>query len=181
MQNTDNRIVQKTLAELEEQVRVFNGTYGIGCKVDIKLDSGEIKAVTVFNKASILSTHSAVGWFEEISGCYSLDRVCDGTFVKDQPSIAISKDELIKQFKEYYDTLINQNARWSYKFQYNQSRFDCIIKNGMIAIIGLQLRYFPNAMPKVDWKEQKPPFDFVLSNIEYEELLKLWCEPVQIY
>lgn len=73
---------QKPLEELQKQVDLFNGTYGIGCKVDIKLDSGEIQSVTVEHEATILGGHSAVGWFEEISGCYSLDRVCDGTFTR---------------------------------------------------------------------------------------------------
>ncbi len=70
----------KSQKQLQEQIDKFNGTYGIGCKVDIKLDSEEIKSVTVSDKATILGGHSAVGWFKEISGCYSLDRVCDGTF-----------------------------------------------------------------------------------------------------
>jgi hypothetical protein len=65
----------KSQAKLQAQVDKFNATYGIGCKVDLKKDDGSIVPVTVANKATVLGGHSAVGWFEEISGCYSLDRV----------------------------------------------------------------------------------------------------------
>lgn len=66
---------QPSLASLQKKVDVFNQTYGIGCRVDLRLDSGETKSVTVRAPASILGGHSAVAWFEEISGCYSIDRV----------------------------------------------------------------------------------------------------------
>lgn len=66
---------QKSLAKLQKQVDEFNSIYAEGSKVNIKRDSGEIQSVTVAHKASILGGHSAVGWFEEISGCFSLDRI----------------------------------------------------------------------------------------------------------
>ncbi len=69
---------QPSLKKLQEQVDRFNATYAVGCKVDLTMDSGEKKPVTIANKATILGGHSAVGWFDEISGCYALDRVNDG-------------------------------------------------------------------------------------------------------
>ncbi len=60
---------------LSGEIHRFNNQYSVGSKVKIKTDSGEIKEVTVESPATILGGHSAVGWFEEISGCYSLDRV----------------------------------------------------------------------------------------------------------
>ncbi len=65
----------KSQKQLQQQVDKFNAAYGIGSKVNLKKDDGSIVPVTVADKASILGGHSAVGWFEEISGCYSLDRV----------------------------------------------------------------------------------------------------------
>lgn len=66
---------QKSLKKLQQEVDEFNAKHEVGSKVRVKLDSGEIIETTISNKATILGGHSAVGWFEEISGCYSLDRV----------------------------------------------------------------------------------------------------------
>jgi len=65
----------KTQAQLESQVYAFNKTYDIGDRLKIERDNGEIDIVTVKAPASIVGGHSAVGWFNEISGCYSLDRI----------------------------------------------------------------------------------------------------------
>lgn len=65
----------ETQAQLESQVHSFNKTYQIGDRVKLEMDNGDIKMVTVRMPATVLSGHSAVGWFKEISGCYSLDRV----------------------------------------------------------------------------------------------------------
>lgn len=65
----------KTSGKLESQVYAFNKSYSVGDIVKLKMDNQEIKIVTVKRPASILEGHSAVGWFNEISGCYSLDRV----------------------------------------------------------------------------------------------------------
>lgn len=66
---------QKSLKKLQQEVDEFNANHEVGSKVKVRLDSGEIIEATIYNKATILGGHSAVGWFEEISGCYSLDRV----------------------------------------------------------------------------------------------------------
>ncbi len=34
-----------------------------------------IQEVTIRASANLMGGHSAMGWFEEISGCYSLERV----------------------------------------------------------------------------------------------------------
>ena len=57
-------------AQLEKQVLKFNQKYTIGDTVGINS-----KTLTVSAPASILGGHSAVGWFKEISGCYSIDNV----------------------------------------------------------------------------------------------------------
>lgn len=64
-----------TKKQLELEVANFNLKYNIGDKVKIQNDAGEIKEVTVKSPASILGGHTSVGWFEEISGCYDLERV----------------------------------------------------------------------------------------------------------
>lgn len=66
---------QKTLAHLERDVFVFNHTYRVGDRVKVEMDNGEIKVCTVASPATVMGGHSAMGWFEEISGCYSLDRI----------------------------------------------------------------------------------------------------------
>jgi hypothetical protein len=53
----------------------FNALYPVGSLVILRTDSGP-KEVVVRARAEILGGHSAVGWFEGISGCYDIeDRV----------------------------------------------------------------------------------------------------------
>jgi hypothetical protein len=65
------------LTQLKEQVDVFNKKYNRGDVVSLRLDNGTLQKVTVTHPATIIGGHSAVGWFEEINGCYLLERVCD--------------------------------------------------------------------------------------------------------
>lgn len=65
----------KTEAQLESQVHSFNKSILVGGRVKLEMPNGEIKVVTVKSPATVLGGHSAVGWFNEISGCYSLDKV----------------------------------------------------------------------------------------------------------
>ncbi len=65
----------KTQKQLELEVENFNLKYKVGDKLKLERDSGEIQDVTVKFPATVMGGHSAVGWFEEISGCYMLDRV----------------------------------------------------------------------------------------------------------
>ncbi len=66
--------MKPNLKKIQAEVDRFNNTYNVGDKVMLKVSEG-IKEVTVKNRATILGGHSAVGWFEEVSGCYSLDFV----------------------------------------------------------------------------------------------------------
>lgn len=68
---------QPTQRELEDQVNYFNGRFPVGSKLKLKKDFGGIIDVTVRHEATIMGGHSAVGWFEEISGCYSLDSIVE--------------------------------------------------------------------------------------------------------
>ena len=67
--------MKKSLKQLLKEVDDFNAKHKVGDKVKLTMDNNEVKEVTIKYKATILGGHSAVGWFEEISGCYSLDRV----------------------------------------------------------------------------------------------------------
>ena len=69
---------QKSQKQLELEVENFNLKFKVGDKVKLEVDGGEIKEVTVKHEATILGGHSAMGWFNEISGCYQLDRVRGG-------------------------------------------------------------------------------------------------------
>lgn len=70
-----DKIKQPSLLSLQDQVDQFNAEHHVGTQVNLRLDSGEVKTVTVKHKATILGGHSAVGWFEEVSGCYALRNV----------------------------------------------------------------------------------------------------------
>ena len=67
--------MNKSLSQLESQVYAFNVLHKVGDKVTVMLDDGTKKECTVSSAATILGGHSAVVWLDEISGCYSLDRV----------------------------------------------------------------------------------------------------------
>jgi hypothetical protein len=61
--------------KLQAQCDAFNRVYPIGCKVNVRLDSGEIRETKTKTRAEVLQGHSAVIWLEGITGCYLLDRV----------------------------------------------------------------------------------------------------------
>ncbi len=65
----------KTLTQLESQINAFNDLFQIGDYVEVKRDNGSVEIWTVKYPATILGGHTAVGWFNEIYGCYDLDRV----------------------------------------------------------------------------------------------------------
>lgn len=58
--------------ELQEKVNVFNLNHSIGDKFNIKRKDG---IFTTKSKASILSGHTAVVWFNEFSSCYDIDHL----------------------------------------------------------------------------------------------------------
>lgn len=59
----------------EKMIADFNSKYSAGDKVKLLKDDDSVEVVTVSSKATLLGGHTAVGWFEEISGCYLLERV----------------------------------------------------------------------------------------------------------
>ena len=70
-------MLSKTKEQLEKEVNDFNAKYKVGDRVNVLLDGGETIKATVKHNATILGGHTSVGWFNEISGCYNLDRVSD--------------------------------------------------------------------------------------------------------
>ncbi len=64
----------KTLIQIASQVNDFNEAFKKGDAVTIKMDDGSRKICTVKFPATLMN-RSPVGWFNEISGCYDLNRV----------------------------------------------------------------------------------------------------------
>lgn len=64
----------KTLnrAQLQSLVDRFNRAYPVGTEVILRKDTGEI-VTRVSAAAMVLSNHSAVAWFEGVSGAYSIE------------------------------------------------------------------------------------------------------------
>lgn len=56
---------------LQKIVDEFNEKYPVGTRVILRRDIGEVET-TVEMPARILSYHSAVAWFEGVSGCYDI-------------------------------------------------------------------------------------------------------------
>lgn len=70
-----NNPKKKSLKTLEAEVKAFNEKHKVGDSVTLLLDSGQIKSTRIKHEATILGGHTAVGWFEGVSGCYSLRNV----------------------------------------------------------------------------------------------------------
>lgn len=69
---------QKTLEQLQAIVDDFNSKKTIGDAVQVNTGTRNQpvwKDCTVRGKASILGGHSAVGWFNGVTGCYDLEFV----------------------------------------------------------------------------------------------------------
>ena len=64
----------KTLTQLASQVNDFNEAFKIGGVVTIRMDDGSKRVCTVKHPATLMN-RLPVGWFNEISGCYDLNRV----------------------------------------------------------------------------------------------------------
>lgn len=63
------------LIKLQNQIAEFNSLYKEGDKVKVRLSDESLKECTVSAPAMVLEGHTAVGWFNEIRGCYSLNNV----------------------------------------------------------------------------------------------------------
>ena len=59
-------------ARLQKIVDGFNERFPVGTRVILRRDIGEVETV-VEMPARILSYHSAVAWFEGVSGCYDIE------------------------------------------------------------------------------------------------------------
>lgn len=71
---------QKPLSELMLQVEEFNQRHKIGDIVQARHSlSQPYFDVTINHPATILGGHTAVGWFNELSGCHNLD------FIREKP------------------------------------------------------------------------------------------------
>ncbi len=71
---------QKSIEELQKQVDLFNERHFVGDTVQARHSlSQPYFDVTVKHPATILGGHTAVGWFNELPSCHSLDFVRDKT------------------------------------------------------------------------------------------------------
>lgn len=66
---------QPSLSQLNRQVDDFNSKYKAGDIVKLLLDTGETKEVKLLTPAQVMQGHSAIAWFENVSGCYLIHRV----------------------------------------------------------------------------------------------------------
>lgn len=60
---------QKTLQKIVDR---FNAEFPVGTPVILRKDTGEVET-EVRAPAEVLGGHSAVGWFRDVSGCYSIE------------------------------------------------------------------------------------------------------------
>lgn len=59
-------------SQLKKTVEQFNAKFPVGTAVILCKDSGEVQT-KVRAPAEIMGGHSAVGWFEGVSGAYSIE------------------------------------------------------------------------------------------------------------
>ena len=65
----------KSQRKLQSIIDRFNRDCPVGTTVLVEKDNGEKIKTKVKHPATILGGHTAVGWFEDITGCYILNRV----------------------------------------------------------------------------------------------------------
>jgi len=58
----------------QKMVDNWNEKYPVGQKVLLRLDDGSDMETKTVDQAMLLGGHTAIGWFEGIMGCYSLER-----------------------------------------------------------------------------------------------------------
>lgn len=58
----------------QKMVDDWNNKYKPGQRVKVKMDDGTFIETQTICEATLLGGHTAVGWFKDIRGCYSLDR-----------------------------------------------------------------------------------------------------------
>lgn len=62
----------KSKAARQRMVADFNRHFPVGTRVRLRTDSGEVETV-VRGEATLLNGHSAVAWFDNVRGAYSID------------------------------------------------------------------------------------------------------------
>jgi hypothetical protein len=77
---------QPSRAHLQRIVDRFNRSFPVGSRVILRKDTGEVET-TVKAPAEVLSGHSAVGWFEGVRGCYSIEDNRVSAVGKTQPAV----------------------------------------------------------------------------------------------
>lgn len=71
---------QRSLQKLQHQCDAFNEKYPVGASVLLKKDGVDVPIKTsVRHPAYVLSGHSAVAFFDGVSGCYLIDCVREST------------------------------------------------------------------------------------------------------
>jgi hypothetical protein len=63
---------QRAEIRLQRIVDDFNARFPVGTRVFLRKDSGPV-VTTVSHAAVVLGGHSAVAWFEGVSGCYDVE------------------------------------------------------------------------------------------------------------
>ena len=63
------------IKKLQKACDDFNEKYPVGTEVLLKRDFGPVIKIRVQHEAYVLSGHSAVAFFEGISGCYAISSV----------------------------------------------------------------------------------------------------------
>lgn len=71
-EESDGRFrIRKDYRSPQAIVDQFNLSHPVGSQVLLTTDSGR-RIVTIWHPATVLEGHTAVGWFNEISGCYAI-------------------------------------------------------------------------------------------------------------
>lgn len=66
--------LKKIAIKNKKMVDAWNGKYKVGQKVKVKKDDGSFVETETKHEATMLGGHTAVGWFKDIRGAYSLER-----------------------------------------------------------------------------------------------------------
>ena len=66
--------LKKLQQQEQKKVDNWNAKYPVGQKVIVTIDNGDKIETVTTNEATLLGGHTAVGWFRDIRGAYSLDR-----------------------------------------------------------------------------------------------------------
>lgn len=94
----------KVPKKVQAQIDRFNSEHPVGSLVMVRLDSGELRAFTVRHEATALGGHTAVGWFDGITGAYALDRVTGPAI--DTPETVAAKCQQAKRIGHLFSEVM---------------------------------------------------------------------------